>query len=343
VAEREPAVLSTVAVAGRLVDELEHTPDAAEPLLAALAQLTSCDSALLAVVDGATGRHRLLANVGYPEAVAAFVVEAYPRSCPGYAFTRGVGLPVRMCDIPFDYRETRAYSEVLAPAGFHEGVTVPLRSGGGQYTGLLALSSVGRRPASAEALVALSALSPRLASVTGPHRAGVRDLFVRDGEVLITVATGPGRVHLPPGADDDLPLTRAELLAVARLTARSRRDRVGFFHQDRQRRWWAVRAQRTGSTGPGVPDVVLTAREQDPPHGLTARELEILTLMVPGLPNAEIAARLHASVSTVKTHVEHILAKLGSSSRAGAVGTASDHLLLSWPHLDRAEDQPSDR
>jgi DNA-binding NarL/FixJ family response regulator len=35
----------------------------------------------------------------------------------------------------------------------------------------------------------------------------------------------------------------------------------------------------------------------------------------------------------VKTHVEHILRKLGSTSRTGAVGTASDHLLLSWSQL----------
>jgi DNA-binding CsgD family transcriptional regulator len=44
--------------------------------------------------------------------------------------------------------------------------------------------------------------------------------------------------------------------------------------------------------------------------------------------------QLSTSVSTVKTHVEHVLHKLGSPSRAGAVGTASDHLLLSWSQLD---------
>jgi DNA-binding CsgD family transcriptional regulator len=328
-------MLTAVAAVGRLVDELEHSPAAAEPLLTALASLAACDSALLATVDRATGRHRLLANVGYPEAVADFVVNGYPRTCPGFAFTRGVGLPVRMCDIPFDYRATRAYSEVLEPAGFREGVTVCLRSGSGEYTGLLTMSSVDRRPASPEALVTLSALSSRLASVSAPQAAAVpQDRVVRAGEVLVTVATGPGRIRVPMGADDDLPLTRAQLLAVARLTARSRRDRVGFFHQDRHRRWWAVRAQRSVPTGPGAADVVLTVREQEPPYGLTARELDILTLMVTGLPNAEIASRLSTSISTVKTHVEHILHKLGSTSRAGAVGTASDHLLLSWSQLD---------
>ena len=329
-------MLSTVATVGRLVDEFEHSPAAAEPLLAALASLAACDGALLAAVDGPTGRHRLVASIGYPQAVADFVVDGYPSSCPGYAFSRGLGLglPVRMCDIPFDYRGTQTYCEVLEPAGFHEGVTVCLRSGRGEYVGLLTLSSTHQRPAGPEALVTLSALSARLASVAADHRTvGPSSPLAREGEVVVTVATRPGRVGVPMGADDDLPLGRAELLAVARLTVRSRRDRVGFFHQDARRRWWAVRAQRTRSTGADV-DVVIGVRAQCPPHGLTARELEILTLMVSGLPNAEIADRLHTSVSTVKTHVEHILHKLGSTSRAGAVGTASDHLLLSWPHLD---------
>jgi DNA-binding CsgD family transcriptional regulator len=327
-------VLNEVAEVGRLVDEFAHSVDAAEPLLTALASLASCESALLATVDRSTGGHRLLASVGYPDAVADFVVDGYAGSCPGFAFARGVGLPVRMCDIPFDYRATRTYCEVLEPAGFREGVTVCLHSAGGEYTGLLTLSSVDGRPASPEALVALSALSSRLASVTGHRRVVVpSDLFLRPGAVLVTVATGPGRVQVPMGADDDLPLTRAELLAVARLTARSSRDRVGFFHQDRHRRWWAVRAQGTVPAGPDAADVVLTIREQDLPYGLTARELDILTLMVAGLANAEIAAGLSTSISTVKTHVEHILQKLGASSRAGAVGTASDHLLLSWSQL----------
>jgi hypothetical protein len=125
-------VLSAVAEVGRLVDECAQVPDAAAPLLTALASLASCDSALLATVDRKTGKHRLLVNVGYPDDVADFVVDGYAGTCPGFAFTRGVGLPVRMCDIPFDYRATRTYCEVLEPAGFREGVTVCLRGGAGE-------------------------------------------------------------------------------------------------------------------------------------------------------------------------------------------------------------------
>ncbi len=59
-----------------------------------------------------------------------------------------------------------------------------------------------------------------------------------------------------------------------------------------------------------------------PTYDLTERELEILSLMVEGLPNTGIAERLIVSQSTVKFHVSNVLSKLGVTSRTEAVALA---------------------
>ena len=50
--------------------------------------------------------------------------------------------------------------------------------------------------------------------------------------------------------------------------------------------------------------------------GLTARELQVLGLLVEGWSNGRIAGVLVISERTVATHVEHIMAKLGARTRA---------------------------
>ncbi len=59
-----------------------------------------------------------------------------------------------------------------------------------------------------------------------------------------------------------------------------------------------------------------------PDDALSARELEVLKLLVEGKSNQEAAAALSISESTIKFHVNHILAKLNAADRTQAVITA---------------------
>jgi predicted ATPase/DNA-binding CsgD family transcriptional regulator len=58
---------------------------------------------------------------------------------------------------------------------------------------------------------------------------------------------------------------------------------------------------------------------------LSARELEVARLVADGLSNPAIAAALFVSVATVKTHVSHILSKLGLESRVQVAGWIAEH------------------
>jgi DNA-binding NarL/FixJ family response regulator len=73
--------------------------------------------------------------------------------------------------------------------------------------------------------------------------------------------------------------------------------------------------------GPGAP----AAGPAGPPDGLTQREVEVLTEIGAGLSNAEIAAKFRISGATVKSHINHLLAKTGARDRAQLVGYAFRH------------------
>jgi DNA-binding NarL/FixJ family response regulator len=72
-------------------------------------------------------------------------------------------------------------------------------------------------------------------------------------------------------------------------------------------------------------------RAPEAPEELTERESEVLRAVAQGLANKEIARRLDISEKTVKTHVSHVLAKLGVQSRTQAAIYAAQNGLAELP------------
>jgi DNA-binding NarL/FixJ family response regulator len=82
-----------------------------------------------------------------------------------------------------------------------------------------------------------------------------------------------------------------------------------------------IRAAARGESpiDPRAARTILTAQsEPDPAARLSAREAEVLTLLVEGLPNKLIARRLEISEKTVKTHLTSIFRSLGVTDRTQA-------------------------
>ena len=88
----------------------------------------------------------------------------------------------------------------------------------------------------------------------------------------------------------------------------------------------AIRAAHDGraTLSPEAAQAMVQSANSPPAPGLdlTERERGVLTLMIEGLNNIQIAVKLGVSPSTIKSHVSNILSKLGVASRTEAVTLA---------------------
>jgi HD-GYP domain-containing protein (c-di-GMP phosphodiesterase class II) len=89
-----------------------------------------------------------------------------------------------------------------------------------------------------------------------------------------------------------------------------------------------------GRLDPSAVDAVLASAghrrrgRSSGPAGLTAREVEVLSLVARGYSTRQVADRLVVSIKTVRNHLEHIYLKAGVSNRAGVAMFAVEHGLV---------------
>jgi len=112
--------------------------------------------------------------------------------------------------------------------------------------------------------------------------------------------------------------------------------RLDFYWQRPDGAWLRVGLEREPDLGAGESATVVLG-EEPLPYGLTAREMDVLTLLAGGLTNQEIADALVTSNRTIGTHVEHLLRKTELANRAALAATSVRLGLIRLPLPGAAE------
>lgn len=187
----------------------------------------------------------------------------------------------------------------------------------GMFAGDSSFSVLGEAGDGAEALVLAERLSPDvvLMDLRMPTMDGV-SAITRLSERGI-----PSRVLVLTTYDTD-----SDVLPAIEAGA------TGYLLKDapREELFRAVRAAARGEAvlSPSVATRLMGQVRSPAREPLSARELEVLTLISRGSTNRDAASKLFISEATVKTHLLHIYAKLGVNDRAAAVAAAFEQGLL---------------
>jgi DNA-binding NarL/FixJ family response regulator len=139
----------------------------------------------------------------------------------------------------------------------------------------------------------------------------------RDGFALLRITSQrnlPTIVVSALGAPDDIDRAYDEF-GVFAFVEKEAFDRKAFAAT-------VAEAVRSAAEQPAVPAAAHPAAGPDPLAELTDREREVLALLAQGSTNRQIAAALTITPNTVKKHVDHVLQKLGVSTRAAAAAIA---------------------
>jgi DNA-binding CsgD family transcriptional regulator len=279
------------------------------PVEAIWLTLSDPDSNVYATV-GSTGLERpVLDYLDQPSVAREIQLAELNRSRP----------PVSVRELPVPFDELPTWADCLIPAGFREGLGVPLSEPGGPYVGMLSLLFSSEEPPSTALRDHMSQLGAVIARGVSPLRSLLATArLVRgatSGAVLLRDHTS---YPLPGLADHALLVADSAVVAIARAALRSGQVYRTFMWPGGGSLGTTHHVRVTVLAATDAPDFVLGTLLLTPDadcRGLTARELQVLGLLVDGRSNQQIARSLAIAARTVAAHMEHILHKLEVPTR----------------------------
>jgi DNA-binding CsgD family transcriptional regulator len=293
-------------------------PERADAVLSELSDIVPYDAAQIATWDNTTRQHVTLANRGYNDATRAALNGPRYRADRVWAVVEHSHDPVFWKDCPFDPRESSFYVETLEANGYREGATMLLRGAHGEHLGVLMVSLESPSAPGTPIQEALGLVGTALTPLVD-RLAPARQFAALTAPTSAATALDNDRGWMPLTAH---PLPPPALLCAAQQILCQNHRPIRFYwnnHQQRTRRDrdLAIAVELHPIRHPTC-RAVLFWRSETVPFELTRRERDVLAGLARGLSNAEIAAHLTTSVRTVSTHVEHVLNKLGVTTRTAA-------------------------
>lgn len=300
----------------------------ADAVLEALHLVVPFDCAALSIWRPEASQYQPLANAGYPDYLYAKLHEPqYRQEHLDLGMLRH-RRPLRFRDLPDRGASVPTIAEYALPLGFREGLGMALFSPENRHVGYLSLNTQSRKYPTDRQARAVGLLAGTLGLVV--DAAGQVASRLRSQSAIALACDGRA-FPLPGGRPLLLDPLNGEALERVRFVVAERLFPTTFlWRRARVGEWQRIQVQ--SCTDDELPGCVAVAATLAAPvtYGLTARELEILTLMTRGMTNATIAERLVISLRTVTTHVERVLEKLAVATRTEAAVRASSEGLLVW-------------
>ena len=222
--------------------------------------------------------------------------------------------PICVTEMPVPVEELPTWADCLIPAGFRNGLGVPLCEPGGLYVGMLSLLFTDGAAPSMGLRQDLARLAPAMARTVSPLRSLLTTARLAEGAQHGAVLMRDGTTFPLPGLEDHPSLlTGSTVVGVARRFLTDGDVYRAFMWPLDDGSDPAVHAGVTVLAAHDAPSSVLgvvLVRPGAEHGGLTSRELQVLGWLVEGCSNQQIGHRLEVTPRTVATHLEHILHKL---------------------------------